>query len=154
MLFYMAACIPVAIAGRRIARGEAFGQAVPRLVSLVGILIAAAAFWEVFGAAILLRLIVVERFTSFAFFDASYVALGVIGFLLWLIGQGSWYPLCNALENLPGARMHAGRAARLRKRPERYAGLDDYRELTVRRLAAFAKTSSRQNHTGFNWCCT
>ena len=87
MMFYVAAIVAIALAGRQVARGREFGSVLPRLISAVGLLLAAGSLFEVFGVAFLMRVFAVEGFKSIGFFDPSYVALGSVGLLLWLLGR-------------------------------------------------------------------
>ena len=87
MVFYFIACVAVAIAGRQTARGKAFGLVLPRMLSLVGVCIASGALWEAFGVAFLLRIFEIGGFRSYAIFNPGFIALGVVGVLLWLVGR-------------------------------------------------------------------
>ncbi len=87
MMFYVAVIIAIALAGWQVARVREFGSVLPRLISAVGLLLAAGSLFEVFGVAFLMRVFEVEGFKSIGFFDPSFVALGSVGLLLWLLGR-------------------------------------------------------------------
>ena len=86
LLFHIGAVWMIALAGWHVARGRGFGVVVPRLLISVGALLALAAIHEVFGVALLLRIFGQGEFHTFAIFDPNFVALGVVGLLLILVG--------------------------------------------------------------------
>ena len=87
IVFYVGAIGMLAFAGFRIAQGKGFGEIMPRLLSWAGILLAVGATYETFGVAWVLRTFEIEGFRGYVMFDPTYVALGAVGLLLWLLGR-------------------------------------------------------------------
>lgn len=83
---YVIAIGLLAYAGWQVARGKGFGDVMPRLLSASGLLLAAGAAYETFGVAIIMRTFEIGEFRGIAFFDPTYVTLGAVGLLLWLLG--------------------------------------------------------------------
>ena len=86
IVFYPIAIGLLAYAGWQIAKGKGFGDVMPRLLSWSGILLALGATYDTFGSAMILTAFEIEGFRGIAFFDPTYVTLGAVGLLLWLLG--------------------------------------------------------------------
>lgn len=84
--FYVVAIGMLALAGWKIGRGQGFVDVMPRLLSWSGMLLVLGSVYDMFGAAMVLRILDAASFRSVAFFDASYVTVGAVGLLLWLLG--------------------------------------------------------------------
>ncbi|MDE1467025.1 hypothetical protein [Aurantiacibacter sp. D1-12] len=86
-LAYVLAISLLAYAGWQVAKGRGFGDVMPRLLSAAGLLLAAGATFETFGVAFVMRAFGVGDFRGIAHFDPTYVTLGAVGLLLWLLGR-------------------------------------------------------------------
>ncbi|MBH5323360.1 hypothetical protein [Aurantiacibacter sediminis] len=84
---YIVAIIMLAFAGWQVARGRGFVDVMPQLLSGAGVLLAGGAVFEIFGVALLMRLFDIGEFRGIAYFDPTYVTLGAVGLLLWLLGR-------------------------------------------------------------------
>lgn len=87
VIFYVGAIGMLAFAGFRIAQGKGFGEIMLRLLSWSGILLAVGATYETFGVAWMLRTFEIGGFRGYGMFDPTYVTLGAVGLLLWLLGR-------------------------------------------------------------------
>lgn len=85
MVFYLAAIWMVRAALASIARGVLFDAVVPRLISRVGIALAAGALTNVFLVPWILRLGFGRG--GFAYYDPAAITLGVAGFALILVAR-------------------------------------------------------------------
>ena len=84
---YLLAVIGVACAGGLVWRGRAFSQVLHALLQAIGALLFVAALLEMFGVPLLLRCYFPGSWSAYARYDPSYVAIGLLGLLLWMIGR-------------------------------------------------------------------
>ena len=83
---YLIALAAIARAGLQVQRGAVFGDVIPHLLRLIGAMLALAAFLEMFGVPLILRMVFPQQWTSYAYYDAAYLAMGAVGLMLWLVG--------------------------------------------------------------------
>ncbi len=86
VLYFLGMCV-AGWAGWQIAQGREFTLIVPRLLSLIGALLALAGLWETFGTPVFRRWLGQTDWQGVGIFDPSYIAIGSLGLLLWLLGR-------------------------------------------------------------------
>ncbi|ANU08610.1 hypothetical protein [Paraurantiacibacter namhicola] len=87
MIPYLLAVADIARASCKVSKGAALPDALPKMLRRVGALLALGGFMDLTGTSLLLMAIWPDRFSTIAHFDPSYLAVMVVGMMLWLVGR-------------------------------------------------------------------
>ncbi|WP_156172072.1 hypothetical protein [Aurantiacibacter gangjinensis] len=87
MIPYTLAVCGIAWGAWAVSRGITLWAALPRLLGLVGVLLAVGGFLDLTGTSLISRILWPETYQSIGYFDPSYFAVTIVGMMLWLVGR-------------------------------------------------------------------
>lgn len=87
MIPYLVALTDIARVSWRVSRGDALPPALPPMLGRVGALLALGGFMDLTGTSLLLMALWSDTYHTIGHFDPSYLAVTVVGMMLWLLGR-------------------------------------------------------------------